>query len=123
MLFAREVNFLGYVGGGQRISPDPAKVESIHTWPVPLRSKDVQTFFGLWSYYRRFVPNFAEVARCWHELTWKDNIFSWSVECQGVFTKLKSALQTGVVLGYPDPSKPCVLDTDGSNSRLGAVLS
>lgn len=47
----------------------------------------------------------------------------WSVECQEAFTKLKSAPQTGVLLGYPDPSKPCVLDIDGSKSRLGAVLS
>ena len=37
--------------------------------------------------------------------------------------KLKTALQTALVLGYPDPTKPYVLDTDASKSGLRAVLS
>ena len=37
--------------------------------------------------------------------------------------KLKTTLQTALVLGYPDPTKPYVLDTDASKSGLGAVLS
>ena len=38
------------------------------TWPVPKNTKDVQSFLGLASYYRHFIPHFAKKAQCLHEL-------------------------------------------------------
>ena len=44
------------------ISANPEKVEKVKTWPVPKNIKEVQSFFGLASYYRQFINKYAEKA-------------------------------------------------------------
>lgn len=39
------------------------------------------------------------------------------------FDKLKLALSSGPILTFPDFNKPFILDTDASDSAMGAVLS
>jgi len=52
------------------------KVQEVIEWPVPKSVKDVQKFLGLANYYRRFVKDFAKIARPLHEMTRKEN--KWS---------------------------------------------
>ena len=47
----------------------------------------------------------------------------WNIEAANAFEKLKLVLTSGVLLAYPDFSKPFLLETDACNKRLGAVLS
>ena len=44
-------------------------------------------------------------------------------ECQAAFKELQRRLVTLPVLVYPDYSRPFILDTDASNTGIGAVLS
>ena len=83
------------------------------------------SFLGLCSYYRRFIKDFATVAKPLRKLTEKDKTFAWSAECQESFDSLKRLLATAPVLHvqHPDFSKPFILDTDASDSAIGAVLS
>ena len=48
-------------------------------WPVPKSVKDVQKFLGLASYYRRFVKNFAKIARLLYELIRKKQKWKWEI--------------------------------------------
>ena len=44
---------------------------------MPKSVKVVQKFLGLASYYRRFVKDFAKIARPLHEIMKKENKWSW----------------------------------------------
>ena len=66
--FQAEVNFLGHILSQKGVSPNPEKVEKICDWPVPTSPKEVHSFIGLASYYRRFIPNFAKWAGPLHAL-------------------------------------------------------
>ena len=78
---------------------------------------------GLANYYRRFVRGFAAIAKPLHRLTERKTHFKWTTECQQAFETLQSKLTTPPILVYPNFSKEFVLDTDASDSGIGAVLS
>ena len=58
-LFRSSVPFLGHIVG---LECDPSKIEDVKSWPVPDCLKSVRQFLGCVGYYRRFIPNFADVA-------------------------------------------------------------
>ena len=131
--FQRSVLFLGHVLSNQGISVNPEKVEKIKDWPRPQRRKDLHSFLGLASYYRRFIPGFAAIVKPLQELLGPTNNKSlknvpitdteWTGLCEVSFLRLKDVLTSAPVLAYPDYSKPFKVETDASLSGLGAVLS
>ena len=48
-------NYLGFVVSEKGIKPDPEKVKSIKALPASTCIKDVRSFFGFYSYYRRLI--------------------------------------------------------------------
>ena len=66
--------FLGPVLSADGISANPEKVEKVKDWPVPSNAKELHSFLGLASYYRRFIPNFAQIAKCLHQLVGPTNV-------------------------------------------------
>ena len=64
---------------------------------------DVRAFFGLASYCRKFVQNFASIAEQLSALTKKGVFISWSPEAQQAFECLMRALAEAVTLAYPQP--------------------
>ena len=75
------------------------------------------------SYYRRFVRGFADVAKPLYKLTEKGSQFVWTEACKSAFKLLKAKLTSASVLAYPTNEVPFILDTDASNQGIGAVLS
>ena len=123
LFFQKQTTFLGHVVSETGIATDPAKIEAVKDWPVPRTPKQMKSFLGLCSYYRRFVEGFASIARPLHKICEKSAQFIWSDECQKAFDTLKTALTSSPVLAYPDPGKEYILDTDASQKSVGAVLS
>ena len=120
------VGFLGVdiSAAGVRTSAD--KISAVTDWPLPKSIKEVRSFLGLCSYYRRFVPSFAKIAAPLHALTANNATFHWSAACTVSFRMLKQRLTSAPILAYPDVSSsaaPFILDTDASALAMGAVLS
>jgi len=105
------------------IQPQPDKLAAIRDWPTPHCLRDVRAFYGLASYYRKSVKDFAKIAEPLSRMTKKNTPFMWTDETQQSFEELKKALLDVDTLAYPTPGIPCILDTDASDVVVGAVLS
>ena len=123
ILFAAEVEFLGHTISENGVSTDTKKIECIKNWPVPCNVSEVHSFFGLASYYRRFIRDFASIAKPLTELTRKHAVFVWTPECQAAFAELKGRLISAPVLSFPSEHGQFILDTDASGTGIGAILS
>jgi len=53
------------------------KVDRVLSWPQPKNMKDVRKFLGLANYYRRFIKDFARVARPMNVLMRKNEKWRW----------------------------------------------
>ena len=68
-LFQEKVCYLGHIVSSKGVATDPSKTKKVADWPVPTTPKEVQQFLGFANYYRRFVKDFATIARPLHRLT------------------------------------------------------
>ena len=66
--FQTSITFLGHILSADGVSPNPEKVAKNQRLPTPKTPKEVHSFIGLASYYRRFIPNFAKWAGPLHTL-------------------------------------------------------
>ena len=122
-LFRRKVKYLGHVVSADGIETDPDKVSAVQNWPRPQNVRDVRSFVGFCSYYRRFLPEFAAEAKPLIKLTEKQVPFQWNDEQEQAWLKMKTLLTQSPILAYPHPGETFILDTDASDVGIGAVLS
>ena len=120
---ARKIGFLGVVIGPDGKEMEAEKVDGVLSWPQPKNVKDVRKFLGLTNYYRRFIKDFARVARPMNVLTRKDEKWRWEKMQQKAFDKLKRIFTSKPVLAVPDLDKEFRVEADASNYATGGVLS
>eukprot|EP00731_Ephydatia_muelleri_P000008 Em0001g8a len=119
----KEVEYLGHVITPEGLRTNQKLVQAVQEFPTPKDLSRVRQYLGMCSYYRRFIPHFATIAKPLHILTRKGAEFEWTAQCEDAFQTLKTKLLCAPVLAYPDMTKPFVLETDASGSGVGAVLS
>ena len=118
-----EIKYLGFVVNQSGIQADPDKVQVIKEMSPPSDVRGVRGFIGCVSYYRRFCPNFSQIAMPLIELTRKHSKFDWTDDCQTAFERLKNLLTEAPTLAFPDMSREYTLYTDASTDCIGAVLT
>ena len=123
--FQKQVKYLRQIIISEHgVATDPSKIDKVLHWPFPKSKLEVQQFLGLASYYRRFIFDFATIAKPLHRLTEQNRDFRWTNECQASFEALRGKLVSASVLAFPDFSKPFLFDTDASDGGIGGgVLS
>ena len=122
-LIKRSVEFLGHVVTENGITTCTEKVKRLQSWPILASVTELRSFLRLCSYYRRFIRNFATVAKPLHDLTSPGVKFHWTDTCQQSFEILKTMLCQSPVLAYPSREGKFVLDTDASDFGISGVLS
>jgi len=68
----RKIRFLEVVIEPNKIEMEKKKVNRVLSWLEPKNVKDIRKFLGLANYYKRFIKDFALVARPINILTRKD---------------------------------------------------
>ena len=118
----KEINFLGLVIGAEGIKIQEEKVAGVFEWPRPKSVKKVQKLPGLANYYRRFVKDFAKLAKPLHKLVRKDEKWNWGEEQEMAFKELKRVFTMRPVLVVPDLDKEMRVEADISEYTTGEVL-
>ena len=130
-LLRKRVQYLGHVISENGIEADPDKTEAIKNWPVPQTVHELRQTLGFFGYYRRFVKDYAQLAKPLHELlkghentTRKNKSVQVELNASALdaLAKLKTALTNPPILGYADYSLPFELHTNALLLGLGAVL-
>ncbi|GBM46022.1 Retrovirus-related Pol polyprotein from transposon 412 [Araneus ventricosus] len=118
----KKLTILGHLVDEHGIYPDPQKTAAVTKFPVPENVSNVRSFLGLCSYYRRFIKNFANIAKPLHDLLKKNAKFSWGTPQKEYFLTLKKLLTSGPVLGHFLSNAETKIHSDASGYGIGAVL-
>ncbi|KAL5790450.1 hypothetical protein ACOSQ2_005338 [Xanthoceras sorbifolium] len=117
-----QVEYLGHIISTNGVAADPSKIHAVREWPIPTTTKGVRGFFRLAGYYRKFISGFGAIAAPLTRLLTKEG-FTWIVEAEQAFNKLKEVLSSSPVLRLPDFSQPFVIECDACGLGIGAILS
>ena len=127
--FQSEVEYLGHVVSKDGVKPNNDRIAAVQGWTVPKTLSQLRSFLGFASYYRKFIRNFAKIARpLYAQLTNESSRkaqtvkIEWNNDCQAAFDELKTRICEAPCLGFPDFDLPFLLKTDASGGGLGAVL-
>ena len=118
------LEYLGHELGDNFIWPVKEKVENIQKADRPTNKKSLRSFLGMCGYYQKFIPHYATITSPLTDLTKKNqpNNFSWEEQHERAFKTLKNKLSREPILSLPDLEKEFILQTDASNTGVGAVL-
>lgn len=119
----QRLEYLGYIINPGKVEMDPTKLAGISEWPVPKTTREVRKFLGFANYYRKFIRNYADIARPLNRLLSKNVTFEWGAEAMAAFENLKNQFSKKPVLSTPDLSKQFEVECDASKYASGAVLS
>lgn len=117
-----EVEFLGYVVSEREVRPSNHGIMAVRKFPIPKNIRDVRSFVGLCSYFRKFIENFFLVVGLLYELLNKETNFAFGQEQLSAFELLKSKLIEAPILSTYSPNDPTELHCDANLQGFGAVL-
>jgi transposase InsO family protein len=118
-----EIHYLGHVVSAEGVRPDQSKLAAVEHYPAPRNVKEIRSFVGFASYYRKFIFDFARIAAPLNKLLCKEQAWQWGPQEVRAFNKLKKALTSAPVLVHPDWNRPFLLQTDASDVGVAAILA
>jgi hypothetical protein len=131
-LGVKELPFLGQIINKYGYRPDPNKIKAVAELQPPTNVQQLRRVLGLFAYYRKYIPNFAEIAAPLYALTGKNiqnkrdsqRRIAMDEQQRLSFDTLKLRLTTEpIFLDFPRWDCPFEVHCDGSKKGVAAVLT
>uniref|UniRef100_A0A0K0FQK3 RNA-directed DNA polymerase n=1 Tax=Strongyloides venezuelensis TaxID=75913 RepID=A0A0K0FQK3_STRVS len=116
----KNAQYLGYIIDFDGIHSNPDKVKAITDKREPKTEKEIKSFLGAVSYFRRHIKNFSTLAEPLYRVI---NSYSWTSAQSDAFKALKKALINAAVLAPPNHTASYTIYTNASFQDLGAALT
>ena len=119
------MKYLGHLIRNGSHQPDTEHLEAVAKMAPPATKKQLRQVFGLFSYYRTYVKDFAATTKPWTNLTAKQmpTVLNWGENEQCAFETLQHLVCEAPVLAIPVPGQPFCLYTDASAVAVGCQLT
>ncbi|GBO12480.1 Retrovirus-related Pol polyprotein from transposon 297 [Araneus ventricosus] len=124
---ADKLHFLGCKVSKDVISPLKEKVEALVNYPQPQDVSTLRRFLAMLDFYRRFIPNAAEIQRILYDLVKgkkkrDKTTIDWSEAAVQPFQTCKNSIAQAAVLAHPNSEAKLSLAVDASNSGIAGTL-
>ncbi|CAH8608971.1 unnamed protein product [Schistosoma mattheei] len=117
------LDFLGHTIDAQGIRPLRTKVAAILDYPEPTTVKQLRTFNGLVSFYRRFIPKCALLMKpLTDQLRGNAKSINLDDTARKAFSTVKELIAKATMLAHQDTEAPISIAVDASDSAIGGVL-
>ena len=113
---------MGNLVSSDGLKPDPKKIEAIVNMPKPTDVTSLQLLLGMIKYLAQYIPNESAITEPLRELLKKDAEWAWHPEHDKAIENMKAVLTNKPVLAFFDVKQPVNIQTDASQSGLGACL-
>ena len=88
--FKEQINYLGHQINSNGITC--VQNDKLKYAAKPTCIKELQSFLSLANFYRKFIPNIAQIAQALYNLLKRDTPYNWDKSCQNSFESLKQTL-------------------------------
>nr|VZI22704.1 unnamed protein product [Spirometra erinaceieuropaei] len=117
------LEFLGHQVDSEGLRPLPSKVETVRNFPPPTSKRQLQRFLGMVNFYRRFLPNCADLMLpLTNMLSGPKGPLELTGEALTAFERIKNSLTDATLFTHPAPEAQLSLMVDASIVAVGAVL-
>ncbi|MBW0563601.1 hypothetical protein O181_103316 [Austropuccinia psidii MF-1] len=117
-----ELKALGHVVSCLSFGIDKNKVAAVLLKPIPQNKKEMMSFLGFTSYYRKHLKDFAILAKSLYRICDQQTVFEMTQERIKAYEKIKKALTEEPLLLMPDWNIPFKLYIDACGDGLGEAL-
>ncbi|BHF66544.1 hypothetical protein SprV_0200956500 [Sparganum proliferum] len=98
------LEFLGHQVDSEGLRPLPSKVDAVRNFPPPTSKRQLQRFLGMVNFYRRFLPNCADLMLpLTNMLSGPKGPLELTGEALTTFKRIKNSLADATLLTNPAP--------------------
>ncbi|MBW0551853.1 hypothetical protein O181_091568 [Austropuccinia psidii MF-1] len=118
-----ELKALGNIVSGLSLGIDKNKVAEVLPKTIPQNKKEMMSFLGFASYYRKHLKDFAIIAKSLYKIYDQQIVFEMTQERIESYEKVRKALTKAPLLLMPDWNIPFKLCIDACGDGLGEALN